>query len=227
MTRKRHTDMELPVENRQVAGQALAQALDAYHGRDDVIVLALPRGGVPVALEIALALGAPLDLMLVRKLGTPGQEELAMGAIASGGGRVMNEDIVQMLAISPQTIEQVAEQESRELQRRERAYRGDRPWPKLANKCVILVDDGLATGATMRASVKAVREQRPARIVVAVPVAPADTIARLREEADEVICLAEPEPFRAIGLWYVDFSQVSDDEVREMLAVVWKEAAGD
>jgi putative phosphoribosyl transferase len=227
MTRKRHTDMELPVENRQVAGQALAQALDAYHGRDDVIVLALPRGGVPVALEIALALGAPLDLMLVRKLGTPGQEELAMGAIASGGGRVMNEDIVQMLAISPQTIEQVAEQESRELQRRERAYRGDRPWPKLANKCVILVDDGLATGATMRASVKAVREQQPARIVVAVPVAPADTIARLREEADEVICLAEPEPFRAIGLWYVDFSQVSDDEVREMLAVVWKEAAGD
>ena len=152
---------------------------------------------------------------------------VAMGAIASGGGRVMNEDIVQMLAISPQTIEQVVEQESRELQRRERAYRGDRPWPELANKCVILVDDGLATGATMRASVKAVREQRPARIVVAVPVAPADTIARLRGEADEVICLAEPEPFRAIGLWYVDFSQVSDDEVREMLAVVWKEATDD
>lgn len=227
MTRKRHADLELPIENRQVAGQALAQALDAYRERDDVLVLALPRGGVPVALEIALALRAPLDLMLVRKLGTPGQEELAMGAIASGGGRVMNEDIVQMLAISPQTIEQVVEQESRELQRRERAYRGDRPWPELANKCVILVDDGLATGATMRASVKAVREQRPARIVVAVPVAPADTIARLRGEADEVICLAEPEPFRAIGLWYVDFSQVSDDEVREMLAVVWKEGAGD
>jgi putative phosphoribosyl transferase len=223
MTRARRTGIELPVENRQVAGQALAEALDAYRDRDDVIVLGLPRGGVPVALEIATALGAPLDLMLVRKLGTPGQEELAMGAIASGGGRVMNEHVVQALGISQQAIERVAERESLELKRREQAYRGKRPWPKLKDRCVILVDDGLATGATMRAAVEAVRAQQPARIVVAVPVAPADTIALLREEADEVICLAEPEPFQAIGLWYIDFSQVSDEEVREMLGMAWNE----
>ena len=213
--------MELPIENRAAAGRSLAEALHAYRDRDDVIVLALPRGGVPVALEIATALGAPLDLMLVRKLGTPGQEELAMGAIASGGGRVINESVVQALGISQLAIERVAEQESRELLRREQAYRGDRAWPKLGDRCVILVDDGLATGATMRAAVEAVRAQRPARIVVAVPVAPADTIALLRRQADEVICLAEPEPFRAIGLWYMDFSQVSDEEVREMLDVAW------
>ncbi len=223
MARTRRTGIELPIENRQVAGQALAEALDAYRDRDDVIVLGLPRGGVPVALEIATALGAPLDLMLVRKLGTPGQEELAMGAIASGGGRVMNEHVVQALGISQQAIERVAERESMELKRREQAYRGKRPWPKLADRCVILVDDGLATGATMRAAVAAVRTQQPARIVVAVPVAPADTIALLREEADEVICLAEPEPFQAIGLWYIDFSQVSDEEVREMLGMAWNE----
>jgi putative phosphoribosyl transferase len=213
--------MELPIENRQAAGRALAEALDAYRDRDDVIVLALPRGGVPVALEIAAALGAPLDLMLVRKLGTPGQEELAMGAIASGGGRVMNERVVQALGISQQAIERVAEREGRELQRREQLYRGKRPWPDLRDRCVMLVDDGLATGATMRAAVEAVRARQPAHVVVAVPVAPADTIALLREEADAVICLAEPEPFQAIGLWYMDFSQVSDEEVREMLDVAW------
>jgi putative phosphoribosyl transferase len=223
MARTRQAGIELPIENRQVAGQALAEALHAYRDRDDVIVLGLPRGGVPVALEIATALGAPLDLMLVRKLGTPGQEELAMGAIASGGGRVMNEHVVQALGISQQAIERVAERESMELKRREQAYRGKRPWPKLADRCVILVDDGLATGATMRAAVAAVHTQQPARIVVAVPVAPADTIALLREEADEVICLAEPEPFQAIGLWYIDFSQVSDEEVREMLGMAWSE----
>lgn len=149
-----------------------------------------------------------------------------MGAIASGGGRVINEHVVQALGISQQAIEQVAERESVELQRRERVYRGKRPWPRLADRCVILVDDGLATGATMRAAVEAVRAQRPARIVVAVPVAPADTIALLRKQADEVICLAEPEPFQAIGLWYMDFSQVSDGEVREMLGVAWSEEAG-
>jgi len=215
--------MELPIENREAAGRSLAEALHAYRDRDDVIVLALPRGGVPVALEIATALGAPLDLMLVRKLGTPGQEELAMGAIASGGGRVINEHVVQALGISQQAIERVAEREGMELQRREQVYRGKRPWPELADRCVILVDDGLATGATMRAAVEAVRAQRPARIVVAVPVAPADTIALLRKQADEVICLAEPEPFQAIGLWYTDFSQVSDGEVREMLGVAWNE----
>lgn len=218
--------MKLPIPNRQVAGQALAEALHAYGDRDDLIVLALPRGGLPVALEIADALDAPLDLMLVRKLGTPGQEELAMGAIASGGGRVMNQNVVQALAISEQAIERVAGQEGRELQRREQVYRGDRPWPNLEGRCVILVDDGLATGATMRAAVEAVRAKQPARIVVAVAVAPSDTVALLRKQADDVVCLAEPEPFRAIGLWYEDFSQVSDEEVCQMLAKAWNKPTG-
>jgi putative phosphoribosyl transferase len=218
--------MKLPIPDRQAAGQALAEALHKYRDRDDLIILALPRGGVPVALVIASALAAPLDLMLVRKLGTPGQEELAMGAIASGGGRVMNQDVVQALAIPDQVIERVAGQESRELQRRERVYRGDRPWPDIEGRCVILVDDGLATGATMRAAVEAVRAQRPAHIVVAVGVAPQDTIALLREQADDVVCLAEPEPFRAIGLWYEDFSQLSDEEVCQMLARAWNKPTG-
>jgi putative phosphoribosyl transferase len=207
--------MDLPIANRKAAGQALAEALRAYRDRDDVIVLGLPRGGVPVAMEVAVALDAPLDLMLVRKLGTPGQEELAMGAIASG----------EALAISPQVIERVAAEERNELKRREQAYRGERPWPKLAEKCVILVDDGLATGATMRAAVESVRTQLPAHIVVAVPVAPPDTVTMLRQQADEVVCLAEPEPFRAIGLWYIDFSQVNDEEVRQMLGKAWNEPA--
>jgi putative phosphoribosyl transferase len=218
--------MKLPIPNRQVAGQALAEALHAYGERDDLIVLALPRGGVPVAMEIADALDAPLDLMLVRKLGTPGQEELAMGAIASGGGRVMNRDVVQALAISDKAIERVAGQEGRELQRREQVYRGDRPWPDLEGRCVILVDDGLATGATMRAAVEAVRVKQPAHIVVAVAVAPQDTVALLRKQADDVVCLAEPEPFRAIGLWYEDFSQVSDEQVCQMLAKAWNNPEG-
>ena len=218
--------MKLPIPNRQVAGQALAEALHAYGDRDDLIVLALPRGGVPVAIEIADALDAPLDLMLVRKLGTPGQEELAMGAIASGGGRVMNQDVVQALAISDKAIERVAGQEGRELQRREQVYRGDRPWPNLEGRCVILVDDGLATGATMRAAVEAVRAKQPAQIVVAVAVAPRDTVALLRKQADDVVCLAEPEPFRAIGLWYEDFSQVSDEQVCQMLAKAWNNPEG-
>ena len=217
--------MDLPIENRKTAGQALAEALRAYRDRDDVIVLGLPRGGVPVAMEVAVALDAPLDLMLVRKLGTPGQEELAMGAIASGDSRVINEDVVQALAISPRVIEQVAAEERNELKRREQAYRGKRPWPKLADRCVILVDDGLATGATMRVAVEAVRAQLPAYIVVAVPVAPADTVAMLRQQADEIVCLAEPEPFRAIGQWYLDFSQVNDEEVRQMLGKAWNEPA--
>ena len=215
--------MELPVKNRKVAGQALAEALLEYMERDDVIVLGLPRGGVPVAVEVAEALGAELDLMLVRKLGTPGQRELAMGAIASGGSRVMNEDVVRSLFISEEDIRQVEESERKELQRRERAYRGDRPRPVLANRCVILVDDGLATGATMRAAVDAVRQDGPAHLVVAVPVAPADTLEMLREQVDKLVCLAVPEYFRAIGLWYVDFSQVSDDEVRDILARAWHE----
>ncbi len=215
--------MELPVKNRKAAGQALAEALQEYKGRDDVIVLGLPRGGVPVAVEVAEALGAELDLMLVRKLGTPGQKELAMGAIASGGSRVMNESVVRSLNISEDAIRQVEEAERKELQRREQAYRGERPWPELANRCVILVDDGLATGATMRVAVDAVRQDNPAHLVVAVPVAPADTLEVLRKQVDNLVCLAVPEYFSAIGLWYVDFSQVSDDEVRQILGRVWHE----
>jgi putative phosphoribosyl transferase len=215
--------MELPVKNRKAAGQALAEALQEYKERDDVIVLGLPRGGVPVALEVAEALGAELDLMLVRKLGTPWQKELAMGAIASGGSRVMNEGVVRSLNISEDDIRQVEEAERKELKRREQVYRGKRPWPGLANRCVILVDDGLATGATMRAAVDAVRQDGPAHLVVAVPVAPADTVEMLRKQVDNMVCLAVPERFMAIGQWYIDFSQVSDDEVRHILGKVWNE----
>jgi putative phosphoribosyl transferase len=215
--------MELPLKNRRAAGQALARELQEYGRRDDVIVLALPRGGVPVAAEIATAVGAELDILLVRKLGTPGHEELAMGAIASGGNRVMNEDVVRGLNISEAAIQRVEDRERQELQRREQAYRGDRPWPALATRCVILVDDGLATGATMRAAVAAVRQEKPARLVVAVPVAPPDTVEMLREQVDEMVCLAEPEPFVAIGVWYVDFSQVGDDDVRQILAKAWRQ----
>jgi len=203
------------------AGRALARAMDQYRERKDLLVLALPRGGVPVAFELAEGLSAPLDLMLVRKLGTPGQQELAMGAIASGGVRILNEELVSYLGVSPATIEQVAAREKEELERREQAYRGDRPWPGIAGKCVILVDDGVATGATMRVAIKALRRQNPKELVVAVPVAPPDTIAVLRREADDVVCLATPEPFTAIGLWYVNFSQVSDEEVKEQLARAW------
>ena len=215
--------MDLPVKNRKAAGQALAEALQQYKERDDVIVLGLPRGGVSVAVEVAEALGAELDLMLVRKLGAPGQRELAMGAIASGGSRVMNEDVVRSLNINQDQIRQVEEAERKELQRREQAYRGERPFPVLANRCVILVDDGLATGATMRVAVDAVRQDGPAHIVVAVPVAPADTLEVLRKQVDNLVCLAAPAYFGAIGLWYVDFSQVSDDEVRRILARAWHE----
>lgn len=215
--------MELPLKDRKAAGQALAEALQKYKEYKDVIVLGLPRGGVPVAAEIAESLGAELDLMLVRKLGTPGQRELAMGAIASVGSRVMNESVVRSLGISEAEIQQVENAERKELQRREKAYRGSRPAPMLANRCVILVDDGLATGATMRAAVDAVRQDGPALLVIAVPVAPEDTVEMLRSEVDDLVCLATPEYFRAIGLWYVDFSQVSDDEVRQILDRFWRE----
>lgn len=214
--------IKLPLENRVQAGRLLGEALRAYSDRRDVLVLALPRGGVPVASEIVHAIGAPLDLMLVRKLGTPGHEELAMGAIASGGVRVLNADVIDARSISAAAIEAVAQRELKELERRQRAYRGERPAPQVKGLCVILVDDGLATGATMRAAVKALRERRPARIVVAVPVAPPDTIEVLRGEADEVVCLAMPEPFMAIGCWYHDFPQTSDDEVKALLADAWE-----
>ncbi|MEJ2685895.1 MAG: phosphoribosyltransferase [Gammaproteobacteria bacterium] len=213
--------MALPIEDRRSAGRQLAGALDSYRGRSDLLVLALPRGGVPVAVEVARALDAPLDLILARKLGTPGQPELAMGAVASGGAQVVNADIVAALGIADDELKAVVERETRELERREQAYRGARPRPAVAGKCVLLVDDGVATGATVRAAVSALRSQQPARLVIAVPVAPPDTVERLRRDADEVICLETPEPFIAISRWYLDFPQLSDSDVRELLAQAW------
>ena len=184
----------------------------------DVLVLALPRGGVPVGCEVARALGAPLDVFLVRKLGVPGHEELAMGAVATGGVRVLNDEIVRGLGISDHEIDAAVARELQELARRERLYRGDRPPPDVAGRTVILVDDGLATGATMRAAVAALRRQQPARIVIAVPTASPDTSEALKAEADDVVCAMTPEPFFAVGYWYEDFTQTTDDEVRELLA---------
>ena len=204
--------------DRREAGQVLADTLTAYAGRPDVLVLALPRGGVPVAYEVARALGAPLDVFLVRKLGVPGHEELAMGAVATGGVRVLNDQVVGALGIPPSVIEAVAAWQQQELARRERLYRGDRPPPDVKGRTVILVDDGLATGATMRAALAALRQQQPARRVVAVPTAASQTCNELRTEADDVVCATTPEPFDAVGLWYEDFSQTTDDEVRDLLA---------
>jgi predicted phosphoribosyltransferase len=203
--------------NRAEAGRILAKKLAAYEDRPGVLVLALPRGGVPVAFEVARSLHAPLDVFLVRKLGVPGHRELAMGAIASGGVRVLNDDVVKGLHIPTDVIDAVAEAEGRELDRREQTYRAGRPPLDLRGKIVLLIDDGLATGATMRAAVAAVRAQGPARVVVAVPVAAAETCEELRVEADEVVCAQMPDPFYAVGLWYRDFSQTTDDEVRELL----------
>ena len=203
--------------DRRDAGQALAASLTQYAGRPDVIVLALPRGGVPVGYEVAVALHVPLDVFLVRKLGAPGNEELAMGAIASGGIRVINRDVVEGAAISPATIDAVAAAEARELERREREYRDDRPAPTIESRVVILVDDGLATGATMRAGLIALRMKQPLRLIAAVPVAPVVTCQELRAIADEMVCIATPEPFYGVGLWYDDFSPTSDAEVRELL----------
>jgi putative phosphoribosyl transferase len=203
--------------DRTDAGRQLASRLMAYAGRPDVLVLALPRGGVPVAFEVAQALHAPLDIFLVAKLGVPGREELAMGAIASGGIRVLNDEVVNALNISEQVIDAVAVVEQRELERREHLYRDDRPTPDVRGRTVILVDDGLATGSTMRAAVAALCQQHPARLVVAVPVGARETCTELQTEADEVVCARTPEPFHAVGLWYDDFTQTSDDEVRELL----------
>ena len=204
--------------DRRDAGRQLAAKLSAYANRPDVIVLALPRGGVPVGYEVASALGALFDVFVVRKLGVPGYEELAMGAVATGGVRVINEEIVQRLGMPRSMIDAVTAREQQELARRERLYRGNRPPPDLRGRTVILVDDGLATGATMHAAIAAVRELKPARIVVAVPTASRETCERLRSEVDEVICAVTPEPFRAVGQWYQDFSQTSDAEVRALLA---------
>jgi predicted phosphoribosyltransferase len=203
--------------DRTEAGRALGRALANYAGRPDVLVLALPRGGVPVGYEVARALGVPLDVFVVRKLGMPGHEELAIGAIASGGVRVLNEEVLQSIDVPERMIESVARREWPELHRRERAYRRDRPPIDVQGKTVLLVDDGLATGSTMRAAVKALRRLEPARLVVAVPTAAPSTCAELAQEADECLCLLTPEPFHAVGAWYDDFSQTTDDQVRSLL----------
>lgn len=210
--------MEGGFPNRAEAGRLLATKLEKYAGRDDVIVLGLPRGGVPVAYEVARALGVPLDVFIVRKLGVPGFEELAVGAIASGGVRVLNEDVMRALPNASEIIEAVTQRETQELERREQEYRDGRPAPEIANRAVILIDDGLATGATMRAAVKALRQRGAAKIVVAVPVGPPDTCREFEDEADEVVCASAPEFFQAVGQYYEDFSQTSDEEVRDLLA---------
>jgi putative phosphoribosyl transferase len=204
-------------KDRRAAGRGLARALLGYADHEGVIVLGLPRGGVPVAYEVATKLNAPLDVFLVRKLGVPGQEELAMGAIASGGIRVLNRDVVALAGLTDEIIDAVAAREEREMERRERLYRGGRPPLPLAERTVIIIDDGLATGASMRAAVRAVRSWRPARTVVAVPTAPPDTCESLAREADEVVCLLKPYRFGSVGTWYEDFSQTTDEEVQRLL----------
>jgi predicted phosphoribosyltransferase len=205
--------------DRADAGRRLAEALAAagYHRDPDLLILALPRGGVPVAYEVARRFGAPLDVFLVRKLGVPGHEELAMGAIASGGVLVLNDDVLRHIRISQREIDEVARRESRELERREREYRGDRPPPHIEGKTVILIDDGLATGASMRAAAEAVKRLNPKEVVVGVPVAARETCAQFRKIVDDVVCALTPDPFAAVGMWYADFSQTSDEEVREIL----------
>jgi len=210
--------MERAFPNRAEAGRLLAEKLEKYADRNDVIVLGLPRGGVPVAYEVAKSLRAPLDVFIVRKLGVPGFEELAAGAIASGGVRVLNEDVLRALPNADEIIESVTAKETAELERREKSYRDDRPAPELRDRVVILVDDGLATGATMHAAVKALRQRDVAKIVVAVPVGPPDTCREFEDEADETICATAPEFFQAVGQYYEDFSQTSDEEVRGLLA---------
>jgi predicted phosphoribosyltransferase len=204
--------------DRSDAGQRLAEALGAYANRPDVLVLALPRGGVPVAAEVAKKLNAPLDVLVVRKLGVPFHPELGMGAIATGGVRIVNREVVDALGIEAEAIEAVAREEQRELERREKAYRGDVPAPKLEGKTVILIDDGIATGSTMLAAVAAARQLKATHIVVAVPTVAASTHEKMREVADKVIALLVPEEFYAVGQWYENFAQTTDDEVRELLA---------
>src|SRR5437867_10087181 len=209
--------MERAFVNRTEAGRLLAEKLEKYANRNDVVVLGLPRGGVPVAYEVAKHLRTPLDVFIVRKLGVPGFEELAAGAIASGGVRVSNDDVMRAIPHADQAIEAVTARETTELQRREQIYREGRPAPELRDRIAILVDDGLATGATMRAAVKALRQRGAAKIVVAVPVGPPDTCHEIEEQADETVCLSMPEFFQAVGQYYEDFSQTTDEDVRQLL----------
>jgi putative phosphoribosyl transferase len=204
--------------DRTEAGQLLAKKLREYANRGDVVVLALPRGGVPVGFEVARALNAPMDVFVIRKLGVPGHEELAMGAIASGGVRVLNQDVVRALGISRGLVDLVAEREQRELQRREREYRDGRASVDIRDRTVILVDDGLATGSSMRVAAIALKKKEPAEIIIAVPVAAREACAEFRSVVDKVVCAATPEPFHAVGQWYRDFSQTSDQEVRDLLS---------
>jgi predicted phosphoribosyltransferase len=206
-----------PFKDRRDAGRKLAQKLSAYASQPNMLILALPRGGMPVAYEVALALNVSLDIFLVRKLGLPGREELAIGAIASGGVRILNSDIIRMLSVPEEVINFIARRELQELQRQERLHRGQRPSPEVRNRKVILIDDGLATGASMRAAVAGLRAQHPSRIVIAVPAAAAGTCDALRSEVDEVVCAITPEPFYGVSRWYEDFSQVTDEEVRTLL----------
>ena len=218
---RKSMDGDRPVEgyaNRRQAGMVLARHLQHLAGRRDVVVLGLPRGGIPVAYEVARALQAPLDVFVVRKLGFPGHEELAMGAIASGGIRVLNDDVLAWYRPAQTTIDQVSRIEQAELERRERVYRDGRPLLPLKGRTVILVDDGLATGSTMHAAVLAARRLEPSRVIVAVPVGALETCRRLGEAADEVVCARTPDPFHAVGLWYADFSQTTDEEVRHLLS---------
>ena len=203
--------------DRSQAGKELAAALSVYTGREDVILFALPRGGVPVAAEVAKALNLPLDVMLVRKLGVPGQEELAMGAISIGGICVLNDHVIGQLQLTQADIDQVLALEQAELTRRNQLYRGNRPMPNLDGKTVIVIDDGLATGTTMQAAVSAIKEARPHEIIVAVPVGATETCSQLETQAGKVVCLFKPVPFQDVGRWYRDFDQVSDDEVKALL----------
>lgn len=207
--------------NRTEAGKLLARKLSGYANRQDVLVLALPRGGVPVAYAVARALAVPLDVLVARKLGVPGVEELAMGAIAPGGTRVLNEDIVRQYNIPPAVIDAVTLKEQAEMERRIQAFRGNRPPPVIEGRVVIVVDDGIASGATTRAAIATVRRQRPARIIVAAPVAAAQICAALRQEVDEVVCVLEPEDFWGVGSWYDRFPQLTDEEVQALLALAW------
>lgn len=209
--------MRTQFRDRITAGRHLATRLKAYQNRPNTLVMALPRGGVPVAYKVAQALNLPLDICLVRKLGVPGHPELALGEIASGGIRILNDDILSGRNISEETLERVTTTELRELRRRDRVYRGDRPQPVIRDQTIILIDDGIATGATMRAAIAVLKAQRPQKIIVAIPVAPLDTFQALSAEADQVICLATPNPFYALGFWYENFAQVTDDEVRQLL----------